>query len=145
MGCDGAFDVDFFKRVNDEWGHDTGDRVLARLGELLAAEARDIDVAARLGGEEFVVLLPGNDRAQAQAFAERVRTAFAAENSSGLPTVRVSAGVYAVVAPDRIDALLQGADSALYTAKRAGRDRTAIFHRPPPTPHDHTELSALRP
>ncbi len=121
-----TFDIDHFKRINDEWGHEIGDRVLARIGGLLAGRCRDIDVAARFGGEEFVVLLPGCSSSDAEDFAERVRSAFAATDSTGLPTVRASAGVLAVVAPNSIEQLLQGADSALYRAKRAGRDRTEI-------------------
>ncbi|HYB23220.1 MAG TPA: GGDEF domain-containing protein, partial [Solirubrobacteraceae bacterium] len=66
-----TFDVDHFKRVNDRWGHEVGDRVLARTCMLLAAQTRDIDVLARFGGEEFVALLPGCDSADAEAFTER--------------------------------------------------------------------------
>jgi diguanylate cyclase (GGDEF)-like protein len=124
-----AFDLDYFKRINDEWGHETGDRVLVRTAVLLAAETRDIDVLARLGGEEFAVLLPGVGGAGARAFAERVRLALAREDSSGLPRVRASAGVLAEVAPMSLEAMMQRADSALYKAKRAGRDRTEIFQR----------------
>jgi diguanylate cyclase (GGDEF)-like protein len=123
------FDVDYFKRVNDEWGHEIGDRVLVRTGELLADQSRDIDVVARFGGEEFVVLMPGCDTAQAQSFAERVRTTLAGDEGSRLPAIRVSAGVLAAVAPSDIEAMLHGADSALYDAKRAGRNRTMIFER----------------
>jgi len=122
-----TFDVDHFKRVNDRWGHEVGDRVLARTGRLLAARSRDIDVVARFGGEEFVVLLPGSDAGGAVAFAERVRLALAREEADGLPSVRVSAGIHVATAPAGIDVLLGGADSALYGAKRAGRDRTAVF------------------
>ncbi len=122
-----VFDVDHFKRINDEWGHEIGDRVLARTGELMAAHTRTIDVLARFGGEEFVVLLPGCGSAEAEAFTERVRAALGRSDASGLPTVRVSAGVVAAVAPTDIDVLLQDADSALYHAKRGGRDRTVIF------------------
>jgi diguanylate cyclase (GGDEF)-like protein len=124
-----TLDVDYFKRINDEWGHEIGDRVLARTGELLAARTRDIDVAARFGGEEFVVLLPGCDSAEAEAFTERVRVALAEDDSSGLPTVRMSAGINAELAPASIETMLRRADSALYNAKRAGRDRTVIFAR----------------
>jgi diguanylate cyclase (GGDEF)-like protein len=124
-----SFDIDYFKRVNDEWGHEIGDRVLARLGALLAAQSRDIDVAARLGGEEFVVLLPGAGDLEAERFAERVRAALAADEPGGLPAVRVSAGILSAVAPERLDTIVQGADSALYRAKRAGRDRVVIQGR----------------
>jgi diguanylate cyclase (GGDEF)-like protein len=122
-----AFDIDYFKRVNDEWGHETGDRVLARTARLLAAHARAIDVVARFGGEEFVVLLPGLGEHDVAAFAERVRSALGAPDPDGLPTVKLSAGVVAAVAPDDIDTLLQRADSALYKAKRSGRDRTVAI------------------
>jgi diguanylate cyclase (GGDEF)-like protein len=120
------FDIDHFKRINDDWGHEMGDRVLTRIGELLSAHARDIDVAARIGGEEFVVLLPGCTSADAESFAERVRVALAAGESAGLPDVGLSAGILAAVTPGTIEAMLQGADFALYDAKRAGRDRIVI-------------------
>ena len=134
-----TFDVDYFKRVNDEWGHEIGDRVLARMGALLADQSRDTDVVARFGGEEFVVLMPDCDTAQAQRFAERVRTALAGDEGSLLPPVHVSAGVLAAVAPPDIEAMLHGADSALYEAKRAGRNRTMIFER-----RGHVRTGVLR-
>jgi diguanylate cyclase (GGDEF)-like protein len=121
-----TFDIDFFKRVNDGWGHEIGDRVLVRIGELLTNYARDIDVAARFGGEEFVVLLPGSTTSDAEAFTERIRDALSSDDSTGLPAVRVSAGILAEVAPNGLEAMLRGADSALYDAKRAGRDRIVI-------------------
>jgi diguanylate cyclase (GGDEF)-like protein len=122
-----TFDLDYFKRINDEWGHELGDRVLARVGELLEQESRDIDVAARMGGEEFVVLLPGSDSEGAEAFTERVRVALAAGDPPDLPVVRVSAGILATRWPDDIQAMLQRADSALYEAKRSGRDQTVLY------------------
>lgn len=122
-----TLDVDSLKRVNDAWGHDVGDRVLARTGSLLAAESRDIDVVARLGGDEFVVLLPGGDAADAKAFAERLRRALAVKDASGLPDVHVSIGVDAALAPVGIRAMRERADSALYRVKRAGGDRTLVF------------------
>ena len=125
-----VFDVDHFKRINDELGHDVGDRVLAQVAALLARDAADIDVVARLGGDEFVALLAGCDAAEAGAFAERVRHALAAEQPQGAGQVRLSAGIDAALAPERIEAMLVRADLALYDAKRTGRDRAVVFeHR----------------
>lgn len=122
-----AFDIDYFKHINDEWGHEIGDRVLVRIGRLLRTESRDIDVVARFGGEEFIIMLPACGDAEAKALAERVRLAVATRDSSELPAVRMSAGIVASVAPASVETLLQHADSALYHAKRAGRDRAAVF------------------
>jgi diguanylate cyclase (GGDEF)-like protein len=124
-----AFDLDHFKRVNDEWGHEVGDRVLIRTAGILASEARDIDVVARFGGEEFVVLLPGAETQEAQGFAERVRRRLAVDGDPGLPAAKASAGIRSARAPRSVDELLHGADSALYAAKRAGRDRAVVFER----------------
>lgn len=122
------FDIDHFKDINDAWGHDTGDRVLAAIGRVLRAEARAVDVVARRGGEEFTALLPGSDELDADVFAERVRAAVAAAADSLLPNgaVRVSAGVAAAAGGPAIEALLARADAALYEAKRAGRDRVVV-------------------
>jgi len=122
-----TLDIDSFKRVNDTWGHEVGDRVLARTGRLLASETRDIDVVARLGGDEFVVLLPGSNAADAEAFAERLRGGLALEDVAGLPNVQVSVGVDAALAPASVQAMRTRADSALYKVKRSGGDRTMVF------------------
>jgi len=119
-----SFDIDHFKRVNDEFGHEIGDRVLARLGEILRAETRATDVVARMGGEEFLVLLPGCPADETSVFAERIRARFAA--ADGLPPVTLSAGVSAAVAPENGALLVAESDVALYAAKRAGRDRTVV-------------------
>ncbi len=121
------FDIDYFKRVNDEWGHDTGDAVLTRTAAILAGQVRDIDVVARLGGEEFAVLMPACDAEGAALLADRARGAVAKAESAGLPAVRISAGLAAAEAPDTLQALLQAADIALYRAKHSGRDRTERF------------------
>ena len=124
-----TFDVDHFKVVNDEWGHEIGDRVLSQLATVLVTISRDTDLVARAGGEEFVVLLPGSDAEHADAFTQRVRSALAAVDDADVPAVRVSAGVAAAISPTSIEGLLRDADQALYSAKRAGRDRTVVFHR----------------
>ena len=120
-------DIDHFKRINDEWGHDTGDLVLARTAAIIADQARDIDVVARLGGEEFAVLMPSCDAEGAAALADRTREAVAGTDSPGVPAVRLSAGIAAAEAPETAQTLLQAADVALYRAKGAGRDRTERF------------------
>lgn len=124
-----SFDIDYFKRVNDEWGHETGDRVLMHLGGVLRATARAGDVVARLGGEEFVALLPGADLDSARTYAERVRSGFAAADELCRGHLTVSAGVTAAVAPETVESLLHAADTALYAAKRAGRDRAVAGGR----------------
>ncbi|MBV9606226.1 MAG: GGDEF domain-containing protein [Solirubrobacterales bacterium] len=133
LGRDGSrialatLDIDHFKQVNDEWGHIVGDRVLANLARMLAGEARVIDVAARLGGEEFVVLMPGNDAAGAESFIERVRAGLEASAGDDMPLVRISAGVVATSEPLDPQLMLECVDRALYAAKRGGRDRTVVL------------------
>ena len=125
------FDIDHFKSINDEWGHEVGDRVLAHLGAVLREQTRGGDVAARIGGEEFFSLLCGAGADDARKYAERVRAAFSRTSGRGLPPVTVSAGVTAVQAPVDPETLLQDADTALYAAKHAGRDRAVVYGLPP--------------
>jgi diguanylate cyclase (GGDEF)-like protein len=119
-------DLDHFKRVNDRYGHEVGDSVLARFGELLRELARESDVPVRLGGEEFCMILPQTDRAGAVAAAERLRTETARRMRELVPEgITVSVGV-AVTSHGVLDArgLLAAADRGLYAAKQAGRDRS---------------------
>ncbi|MCZ2812244.1 GGDEF domain-containing protein [Modestobacter sp. VKM Ac-2979] len=116
-------DVDHFKSVNDTYGHARGDAVLQELADRLRTGLRSTDVAYRIGGEEFVVLLPGRDAAGAQRVAERMRAAVADTPVAGL-RVTVSAGaVSAPAAQASLPELLWAADAALYAAKDAGRNR----------------------
>jgi diguanylate cyclase (GGDEF)-like protein len=121
-----CFDLDFFKRVNDEFGHEVGDLVLTNVAECFRREARQIDVVARMGGEEFVALLPGAGLEEARGFAERVRIALQRSAPDGVPRVTASAGAAAAVAPERLEDLMKAADMALYAAKAEGRNRTVI-------------------
>ena len=119
-------DIDHFKAVNDRFGHDVGDRILARFAEILRCIARDADVLARLGGEEFGVLMPETDRHEAAAFAGRLRRALA-EPGATHPRITVSIGIAQAEAElADIPALMKRADIALYDAKRQGRDRVAV-------------------
>jgi diguanylate cyclase (GGDEF)-like protein len=125
-----SFDIDHFKAVNDEFGHDTGDRVLARLGQIFREQARDGDLVGRMGGEEFTALLVDSDVPQALEYAERMRAAFAVEAPS-LPSATLSAGVTAAASPVELQPHLQLADAALYAAKRGGRNQAVIDARLP--------------
>jgi diguanylate cyclase (GGDEF)-like protein len=133
-----ALDLDHFKRVNDEHGHELGDRVLVWLGALLKEQARGVDIAARVGGEEFIVLLPRADDDAACTFAERVRRAVgdgypeSGRGRMGLSDdleLTLSAGVASSVPPVDGHALLAAADQALYAAKRSGRNRSVVGPR----------------
>ena len=128
-----AIDVDHFKRVNDEYGHLTGDEVIREVGDLLQQTAREMDVVARFGGEEFTILAPDSTDEGALILAERVLHAFRAHQFRSLPPetrITTSIGVAAEFArDDEIAAtLLARADEALYVAKRNGRDRAVLWH-----------------
>jgi diguanylate cyclase (GGDEF)-like protein len=118
------FDIDWFKQVNDRHGHAAGDRALRRYAALLEREGRAADVIARIGGEEFAVVLFGVDERGAQAFAERVLDVVATETAADEVSLSVSAGV-AGPATDA-EQLFLAADRALYCAKDLGRGRVEV-------------------
>jgi diguanylate cyclase (GGDEF)-like protein/PAS domain S-box-containing protein len=117
-------DVDHFKRINDTYGHETGDRVLQLLGALLAKEARNTDFVARYGGEEFLILLPNTDGNGGRVLAEKIRSAVASQAMPPAGQVTLSIGL-AVVIPEDVneDVAVRRADAALYRAKASGRNR----------------------
>ena len=123
------FDIDHFKRVNDTFGHDVGDEVLREVAIRSAHNLRNFDLVARLGGEEFVVIMPDTDGEAALMVAERLRqrigdTPFAVSAPIGEITVTVSVGVaVGGRVGDTVDTLIKRADEALYEAKRSGRNR----------------------
>lgn len=122
-----TLDVDHFKRVNDTYGHEAGDEVLHRLARALQTRLRDADVVARLGGEEFVALLPDTDLHSAQYFAQTLIAAFARAEDPVVGRITVSAGVTALRGRDDSDKdMLRRADAALYEAKRQGRNRVCV-------------------
>ncbi|HWL32123.1 MAG TPA: diguanylate cyclase [Gaiellaceae bacterium] len=120
-------DVDDFKAVNDRFGHPTGDVVLRDLAATLLENVREIDTAARWGGEEFAVILPGTDLEGAAQVAERIRAALAERvilSIDGAPLhVTASFGVATSTATTTVQQLVEAADESLYRAKRAGKDR----------------------
>jgi diguanylate cyclase (GGDEF)-like protein len=121
------FDLDHFKRYNDEHGHLAGDAALSRMGAVLRQVTRGPDLCFRYGGEEFLLLLPEVSLPDAVTVAERVRTAVEEGGSFGVPGFTVSGGVALCDPADGRDPapLLRRADTALYLAKRGGRNRIA--------------------
>lgn len=116
-------DIDRFKRINDTYGHQAGDGVLAEVGRVLRSRIRDSDVAARWGGEEFLVVVPDCGLEEAIELAERIRTAVSGLDLDVVGRVTVSLGVAEWHAGESAKSLLQRADDAMYRAKREGRDR----------------------
>lgn len=120
-------DVDLFKRINDEYGHIAGDGVLRQIAEILRHHVRGEDIAARIGGEEFAVLLPEAEPADAHTFAERLREAIAsAAFAAGGVAQRITISIgLAELTESRSDrsTLMRAADAALYQAKDSGRNR----------------------
>jgi len=117
-------DIDHFKRVNDVYGHGTGDKVLAHFGALLRSMTRPTDIVARFGGEEFFVLMPNTPLAQAAAKAEQLRSALAAERIEPLEEpITASFGAAELALDETGEALLKRVDTALYQAKEGGRNR----------------------
>ena len=136
-----VLDIDHFKPINDTHGHHVGDLALTAITQRISLALRDTDLCGRLGGEEFGILLPDCSASQAHAVAERVRKSiallpFSLDNDQQL-TMTASLGV-ATLEPSTLDlhALLRQADTALYEAKRAGRDQSYSY--PFPEPHTGT-------
>lgn len=119
-----VLDIDFFKRINDDHGHDGGDAVLQRLGGIMRARVGATGCAARIGGEEFAVLLEGSDALEAEAFAERLRREFG--KAQGEVATTLSAGVAHHRPDESLRDQMRRADVALYNAKREGRDRVHV-------------------
>ncbi|KAA1175579.1 GGDEF domain-containing protein [Marinobacter salinexigens] len=121
-------DLDLFKNINDRFGHDAGDAVLRTFSALMETIIRQTDIAARWGGEEFLVLLPDTSLLQALTLAERLRAGVAATrfefDGKQLP-VTISAGVCSIANASTLDNLLKQADIHLYNAKEAGRNQIA--------------------
>jgi diguanylate cyclase (GGDEF)-like protein len=120
-------DIDHFKRINDQHGHPTGDQVLVGVTQRVRAELRSGDILARIGGEEFLVLLPAMDLGHAWVVAERLRGAIAdrpiAAGKAGPIAVTASLGVATLMPDDNPQSLIGAADAMLYAAKHAGRNR----------------------
>jgi diguanylate cyclase (GGDEF)-like protein len=130
-------DIDHFKSVNDRYGHAVGDQAIISVATACQHNKRNSDVVGRLGGEEFAILLPETDQAQAAVVAERIRESIAGHMLSAQDVqfaLTISVGIAAAtVSMSGTDALLRAADQALYQAKSEGRNRLAYWS-PPPAP-----------
>jgi diguanylate cyclase (GGDEF)-like protein len=124
------FDIDHFKRVNDTYGHQMGDKVIQRVAEVTRQLARTADIAGRYGGEEFVVLLPDTDKDGGRIFAERLRQAIEAQEMSHEGQVircTISLGVADLSQPTAdYKTLIEWADQALYSSKKNGRNQVTV-------------------
>lgn len=133
--CVVFIDIDFFKRINDEYGHQVGDRVLKEIYARLEDNLRLYDFIGRLGGDEFVMALPGTDALTAFGVAERIRESVQRAPEANLPAVTVSLGVAELGMGMGASQLVKNADMALYRAKNSGRNRTEVFQAAGPSGH----------
>lgn len=129
-------DLDHFKSVNDTYGHGAGDRLIVLFADILRDGAQPDHVAARIGGEEFAIILPATNLHAARLFAENIRSVYAASRPQDMPAqlhISASFGVAELADGERPKSLFARADAALYEAKRAGRDcvRPSLFVCPP--------------
>jgi diguanylate cyclase (GGDEF)-like protein len=134
------FDIDHFKEINDEFGHDIGDQVLQGLCKVCKNNLRENDLFARFGGEEFIILLPATNMGKAQQLAERLREIVSKTpvmTRQGEISITISIGISTFTLPNQvsIELLLVQADKAMYLAKKAGRNRVVLWdeHKPQTT------------
>ncbi len=116
-------DVDYFKKINDQYGHPTGDKLLKILANELTARLRDIDLIFRMGGEEFAIICPMKDSSHTQKVADEIRSHIERLNIAGLPQFTISLGVATYQNSDNAATLFKRADVALYKAKAQGRNQ----------------------
>lgn len=116
-------DIDFFKQVNDSFGHQIGDEILIKIASILTSNLRQTDMAGRWGGEEFFILCPSSNLNQASQLAEKLRNLVTNSNFDKVGQITISFGVTSFKKGDSEKSMLQRADKALYSAKEKGRNR----------------------
>lgn len=122
-------DIDFFKKVNDTFGHPTGDLVLSKIGEILKESVRNTDYVGRFGEEEFMILLPDTNVFGGISLAEKIRMCISKYEFSQVGHSTVSVGIAEYHFEETKELLCERADQALYMAKRRGRNRVAIYSK----------------
>ena len=130
-------DIDYFKKVNDTYGHTVGDLVLKTVSKVMRSQLREYDIAGRYGGEEFAILLPFTKLKEAKMVAERLRKSIETktidisevnpEAEQKTINVTISLGIYELKTSDEDSDLLKNADKALYQAKESGRNKVVIY------------------
>ncbi|MCL1890253.1 MAG: GGDEF domain-containing protein [Desulfovibrionaceae bacterium] len=115
-------DIDHFKDINDKFGHQAGDTVLANMGKILVSKLRRDDVIARYGGEEFIILIPGSVKEKTRIVAEKLRKSVAEHKFENLPQITISLGYTDHHGGEELDEMISRADTALYSAKDSGRN-----------------------
>ncbi len=120
-------DIDHFKKINDTYGHNIGDKVLQKLAELLQEGLRGSDIIARWGGEEFVVTLDNTDANNAKNVAEKLRRSIERYNDKNLPRFTISIGVIQADEHESLETLIKKVDTALYKAKKSGRNKVELY------------------
>jgi len=120
-------DIDHFKNINDDFGHLIGDEALLHVAQSISDGCREIDIIGRYGGEEFLVICPETDTDAARNLAERIRKAVESLSVENLPKITCSIGVASYIEHDSIESLIDEADTALYRAKRQGRNQVCAI------------------
>ncbi|MEA1989406.1 MAG: cache domain-containing protein [Pseudomonadota bacterium] len=123
------FDIDFFKNVNDDYGHDVGDKVLQELSTLVFNEVRSVDLFGRLGGEEFLIIMPNTTVTAAHESAERIRQIIENHVFENELKITISLGVANYRMDQKISSLMKMVDLALYQAKKSGRNKTVFYDK----------------
>ncbi|MBI9112469.1 diguanylate cyclase [Maridesulfovibrio ferrireducens] len=123
------FDLDYFKAINDTYGHGVGDEVLKEFSRLVCSRIRNTDIFARIGGEEFVMVMPETSIEAAKLLLNKIREVISGQHFAHGEKVTTSIGVTSYSGVEQLDQLLEAADNALYQAKRKGRDQVVVYLR----------------
>ena len=121
------FDIDHFKRINDTYGHKTGDYVLENLAVIIKQNIREVDFFARYGGEEFIILLLNSSKEQTLLKAEELRKVVSEYSFKGIDQITISLGVCEYLKEDTYESITSKVDKAMYEAKENGRNRVCCF------------------